>query len=175
MERVGKGATVNTSPWTTQALRWHPVKWRQYELIGGGQTLARLGQSAFGSSDMIGEANGRVWTIKRGGWFRMHVKISETKTGVDVAILTPSDRGQQTLTLKSGRAFTWKECADGWIEEWAFFDPSGAAVAVFQPEEDGLYYEAALRISTAQLSDETALLALVGWHQLVTAREDEMS
>lgn len=166
---------MKTSSWTTLALRWHPVKWRHYELVGGGQVIARLSQVGFGNGEMIGEANGGVWTINRVGWFRTHIKISEAKTGADVAILAPSGKGQQTLTLRNGRAYTWRPCASSRIEEWAFFDPSGAALVVFQPEEDGLYYEAMLHLSNAPLEDDLLLLALIGWHQLVSAREDEMS
>lgn len=144
----------------------------EYELMAGGETVARLRwPSAWGS---LAEATctEETWTFKRVGFWRTRSTIRIAGSDGDIATFDPRWTGNGELTLVSGAKYRW-EGTNLWATKFAWRDAAEQDLVQFGSSA-GLTKMGAtveIRSAGAALAD-LPLLVLYGYYLLVMSHQD---
>jgi hypothetical protein len=152
---------------------------RSYELRTSDALLGSLVfETPFGSR-ATAQANGKVWSFKRMGFFKPRVTVRAADGSDDIAVYHPKWSGSEgELTLSHGRSYTWT-IANFWATRYDIRDAQGEALISFSSGTmetaitDVLKNQSEVTITDAgQGVAEIDLLVLIGWYLIVLQRED---
>jgi len=155
-------------------LRWAPSNAlpNAYELRSDSDILGTLTwQKAYGTIAKAESSDG-CWTFKRTGFFSPKVTVREVGSDTDIAVMTGSLAGPDTLRLRDGCTFRWV-ATNFWETACAFTDTNGTKLVQFKPGPELLKQTAFVEISaSANELPELSLLMLLGWYLLVMMWQD---
>ncbi len=158
----------------TEGLRWTQTTERIFALRGADWVVATLfWRDDCGSLD-TGETADGVYKLKCFGLLRRQITAYSFASSVQAAILRRASKLRVLVTFSDGRTFAWKpvEVKGGGM---AFFDRIGKVVS-FRPEGVPRPVQADVEIAPGRLGvEDLALLALLGWHEILLERQDAES
>ena len=118
-----------------------------------------------------GETADAAFTFRRVGFLPRRITVHSFIPGAEIATLRRTSREKSLLKLADGHTFEWKltKTRGG---EMAFFDTAGLIMS-FRPVSLPAAYHASVEITPGKLDPPgLALLALLGWYQIVLEYED---
>jgi hypothetical protein len=160
--------------YTGQELIWessHTAK-RTYELRAGEQMLATLTQPSTWNQRRTGSSDEGAFTFARVGVLRQRIVITDAASGAEVANMPPSGRGRDSIiTLPDGHTYFWRK-SNTWGTKWTWLDSAGQPLMSLK-QTGGFTIRCAVTIEpTAATEPHLALLAQLGWFQMLLAQAD---
>lgn len=145
---------------------------RTYELRAGEQVLATLTQPSAWNQRRVASSDEGTFTLARVGFFKQRIVIADAISNAEVANMPPSGwSGKGTLTLPDGRIYHWRK-SGFWGMKWTWLDSAEQPLMSFK-QIGGFRARCAVTIEPAAATDpHLALLAQLGWFQMLLARDD---
>jgi hypothetical protein len=145
---------------------------RTYELRAGEQVLATLAQPSAWNQRRMGSSDEGHFFFARMGFFNQRIVIADAASSAELASMKPSGWSRQaTLTLPDGRGYQWRK-SGFWGNRWAWLDAAGQPLLTLR-QFGAFRVRCAVTVEQAAATDpHLALLAQLGWFQMLLAQAD---
>ncbi|MEO7002749.1 MAG: hypothetical protein ABI068_13130 [Ktedonobacterales bacterium] len=155
-------------------LVWQQTKLlkRMYELQSGDVLYATMNwQSSWRSVAEVTAIDGH-WTIRRSGFWRQRMVVTDNATGAEIATFTPKWSGNGgTVSFSAERLFTLNRNSM-WKGEWTWVTPQETPVLRIK-NGWGSSRRARLIVEPEGANiPETSILATLGWYILIAAADE---